>query len=240
MKNFKVPFGYKIALSFIIISFVFSFNFALADSCDELRPVLNKYYQASQEENIEAYMEVMDADYLRENLLDNYEDYVRAAWEVYDTKEYTIENFNCKMEESDALMYFNLKTKLLSEGQEVETQRNYIALFQKIDAWKIRYVMDEDVFSQFQSSLHSQLFLDATKEELIKSVENAEAIVNYAQIEKELLSSDYENTVSEGLAARSSTKKDEKNNSSFLTIIFAIFIIGALGFFLKNKYFKKN
>ena len=65
MKNCKI-------VSFLIaLSLVFSFNIVLADSCDELRPVLDKYYEASQAENIEAYMEVMDQEYLRENLLDN-------------------------------------------------------------------------------------------------------------------------------------------------------------------------
>lgn len=244
MKNFKVPFGPKIIISLVVFSFVFSFNFALADTCDELRPVLDKYYQASQEENIDAYMAVMDKDYLRENLLDNYEDYVKSAWEVYDTKEYKIENYNCKMEKDDALMYFNLSTTLLSEGQEISTQRNYVALFSNVDGWKIRYVMDEDVFSQFQNSLYSQLFLDATKEEITKTVDDAEVVAEYAKTEEALLASDFENTISDAVPDRKIAQKqnNESGGSLLKYILFIIALLAVIAIFLNNKFkfFKKK
>ena len=222
----------------MIFSFIFSFNFALADSCDELKPILDKYYGASQEENINDYMSVMDIDYLRANLLDNYEDYVKSAWEVYDTKDYKLDIYNCKMEDVDALAYFNLSTTMLSEDQEVETQRNYVAFFSKPDGWKIRYVMDEEIFSQFQSSLNTQLFLDATKDQIIKASEDAEAVLEYAKMEEELLASDFNDTVSEGVE-----KKDVKNKINYnykekrngKTIFLILFFLSPIAIFVFVK-----
>ncbi len=222
----------------MIFSFIFSFNFALADSCDELKPILDKYYGASQEENIDDYMSVMDVEYLRANLLDNYEDYVKSAWEVYDTKDYKLDIYNCKMEDIDALAYFNLSTTMLSEDQEVETQRNYVAFFSKPDGWKIRYVMDEEIFSQFQSSLNTQLFLDATKDQIIKASEDAEAVLEYAKMEEELLASDFNDTVSEGVE-----KKDVKNKINYnykekrngKTIFLILFFLSPIAIFVFVK-----
>jgi len=230
VKNFKVM------ISLMVFSFIFSFNYVLADSCDELKPILDRYYKASQEENIEAYMTVMDQDYLRENLIDNYEDYVKSAWEVYDTKEYKLDIYNCKMEETDAMAYLNLATTLLSEGQEVETQRNYVALFHKLDTWKIKYVMDENDFSQFQTSLHSQLLLDATKENLIKNMEDMEAVIEFAKIEEELLASDFDDTVADGVAPREQVDRDENSDDGngfwYFILLVALFVGGYV-------YFKK-
>jgi len=235
MKNFN-----KIIL-LMIFSFIFSFNFALADSCDELKPILDKYYGASQEENINDYMSVMDIDYLRANLLDNYEDYVKSAWEVYDTKDYKLDIYNCRMEDVDALAYFNLSTTMLSEDQEVETQRNYVAFFSKPDGWKIRYVMDEEIFSQFQSSLNTQLFLDATKDQIIKASEDAEAVLEYAKIEEELLASDFKDTVSEGVEKKDVKNKinynykEKRNGKTIFLILFFLSPIAILVFVKKKK-----
>jgi len=244
IKKYQVPSRYKIIISLTALSVLLSFNIALADSCDELRPVLDKYYKASQEENIDAYMAVMDTDYLRENLLDNYEDYVKSAWEVYDTKDYKLENYNCRIDGRDALMYFNLSTTLLSDGQEVSTQRNYVALFSNDDGWKIRYVMDEDVFSQFQDSLYTQLFLDATREELDRTVDDAEAVIEYAQIEEELLASDFENTIGEGVPERKvGQKSDDEGDSKIVYYVLLIVVLVVVAFvFLKKKFnlFNKN
>jgi len=233
--------NFKILICFVVFSFVFSFSVVRADDCDDLRPILDKFYQASQEENMEVYMALMDHDYLRDNLLDNYEDYVKSAWEVYDTKKYTIEDYNCKIEEVNAIMYFNLKATFVSQNQEAETQRNFIALFSKLDSWKIRYVMDEDVFSQFQSSLHTQLFLDATKENLIKSEEDIGAVMEFAKMEEELLASDFEDTVTNGIVSRKLISGDENiydKGNSFLYFILFIVLAGGGGFIfykIKNK-----
>jgi len=228
----------KIIISLAILTFIFSFNVVLADSCDGLKPILDSFYKSSQEENMEAYLEVMDVDYLRENLVDNYEDYVKSAWEVHDTKDYKLAMYNCRMEENDALAYFNLSTTLLSGDQEVETQRNYIALFSKPDSWKIRYVMDEDDFSQFQSSLYTQLFLEATEDEMTKAYDDAETVLRFAKIEEELLASDYKDTVSEGVERKEVKEKinyNYKEKRSGRTIFLILFFLGPVIIFVFVK-----
>ncbi len=222
----------------IILLFIFINTPALADSCLELSPVLEKYYKAGQEENLEKYMEVMDQNYLRENLLNNYKDYVKSAWEVYDTKHYEIKKYNCKLDRENALMYFNLKSTLSAKEKDIETQRNYIALFHKIgEEWKIKYVMDEDIFSQFQSGLYAQLFLDASKDEIHKEVDKANQIIEYNKITEELLKENLPNTIEDGIIRKKIDSKESSNKNKII-YIFLTLIIGGSFIFIKIK--KKN
>jgi len=229
----------NIKILILVFVFIFNFQIALADSCDELKPIIDKYYQTSQEENIGSYMEVMDIEYLRENLLNNYEDYVKSAWEVYDTKDYELKLYNCRIENKEALMYLNLKSILLSQGEEVETQRNYVARFHNVDGWKIKYVMDDDVFSQFQSSLHTELFLDATRDELIKSLDDSDVLLEYAQLEKDILANDFDDTISEGVQKKDTKKnidhnyKEKESNKTILILL--IIIIPIIVYIAKKK-----
>jgi len=234
MKNYKVPFGRKIISFLIALSFILSFNIVLADSCDELRPVLDKYYEAGQAENIEVYMEVMDQEYLRENLLDNYEDYVKSAWEAYDTKSYELSSYNCKIEDKNALMYFNMKSTLESDGKEVELQKNYVASLHNVDGWKIKYVMDEEVFSQLQSSLHTQLFLDATKDVTDKDLNIIDDLIAYDKVVQEIESGDYQDDVLEGVAPRP-VIKDEKSDTNVSYYILFIAFVAVVFVVIKKK-----
>ncbi len=223
----------------IIVSFVFLFIFNVglvqADSCDELRPILDKYYKASQDENIDEYMTVIDVNYVRENLLDNYEEYVGSAWEVYDTKSYELSPYNCKMETEDALMYFNMKSTLVSEEGEVELQKNYVALFNNIDGWKIKYVVDEEVFSQFQDALTSQLYLDATKDMIYAELDKADEVIAYEKLVEEIESGEYSDTVSEGVEKREITKTEDSGGSKLMYLLLFISIPIMIFIFAKNK-----
>jgi len=230
MKNsFKI-----IGIVSFVVAFLFNTNLALADDCGELKPILDKYYQASQAENIEDYMAVMDEKYLRENLLDNYEDYVKAAWEVYDTKSYELSSYNCKMEDSNALMYFNMKSTLVSEKGEVELQRNYVALFDKIDTWKIKYVVDEDVFSQFQDALSSQLYLDATKDMIYDELDKADDLIAYDKMVQEIEGGDYKDNITEGVK-NSDIPSDKNSGGSKIFFLLILVSIPIIIFLYKKK-----
>lgn len=234
MKNIII----KIGITSFAIAFLFNINFVLADDCGELRPIIDKYYKASQEENIDAYMSVMDQDYLRENLLDNYEDYVKAAWEVYDTKKYELNPYNCRLEENDALMYFNMKSTLVSNGEEVEIQKNYVALFDKLDTWKIKYVVDEDVFSQFQDALTSQLYLDATKDITYDELDKADDLIAYDKMVQEIEKGNYQDNISEGVENRDNNLDYSEGKSSsklFVTMIVVTGLLAGTIFYYKKK-----
>lgn len=227
----KKLFGNLLKISLPLFLFVYSSGTVLADSCAELSPVVDAFYEASKNESLDAYMALIDTDYVRENLLDNYEEYVQSAWDVYDTKSYSVEYYNCKIEGTSALVYLNLDTTLVSDGTEQQVRRNYVGLLEKIGTWKIRYVLDEDVFTQFQTSLHSQLFLDATKDIIINEIDNAEALIEQEQFEQSLEGQGYEDTVSEG----SSNNSQSQNDSSTLWFIIGFVLLLLAGGFVVWK-----
>jgi len=220
----------------LVLLFILNITIVSADTCDDLRPILEKYYEAGKNEDMDAYMSVMDQDYIKENLLDNYSDYVKAAWEIYDTKSYALSPYNCKIEDEQALMYFNIDTVLVSEDEDYPLQRNYVALFHKLDTWKIKYVLDEDIFAQFQSALYTQLFLDASKEDMHDSLDKVDQLLAYDQMVASLTAENLLDTVADGVAPRgkSSKNQDEKSSSLFYLMLLVTIAGGTFAYYKKS------
>lgn len=168
-------------LILIIALFISNIGIVLADDCAELQPVLDQFYSASKDENIKDFMAIIDKDYVKKNLLDNYEDYVKSAWKVYDVSNYKITPYNCKIDWKNAIFYFNLKSTIIWGKKTVDSQRNYVWVFHKLDNWKIRYVMDEENFDKYLNAKYSNLFVKGTKDIIDKEINNANQLVKEAQ-----------------------------------------------------------
>ncbi len=248
----------KIILIFAVLMLV-SGSLVSANDCDILKPVLEQFYSASKNENLKNYTDVMDMDYIKENMLDNYEDYVKSAWKVYDISNYEIKIYNCKIENDDAILYFNLKSSLLGEGKTIENQRNFIWIFHKLDDWKIRYVMDEEIFDKYQDAKLGNLFVGATEEVLDKAIKDATETAQFIEqgtwsmINKynsmgessKKNSSDIASTVS------SNTKKEKwtntsgrttwiTNTKSYNTRKFVDFVLLSILIFILYKFIKQQ
>jgi len=168
-------------LILIIALFIGNIGIVLANDCTELQPVLDQFYSASKDENIEDFMAIIDQNYVKKNLLGNYEDYVKSAWKVYNVSDYKIIPYNCKIFWENAIFYFNLKSTIIWWGKTIHNQRNYVWIFHKLDNWKIRYVMDEEIFDQYQEVNYSNLFVESTQDIIDKEIDNANQLVEEIQ-----------------------------------------------------------
>ena len=212
---------------------------AHANSCDALKPVLQNYYEASKNEDMDTYLSLVDMTYVKENMIENYEDYVRSAWEVYDTKDFKLNFYNCKTKDTDSLVYLNVQTSLTADGKDYDTARNYIATLHKInDAWKVRYIVDEDTYNQFQTSAGSLLFLDATKDTILTEMDNAEKLAEYGEFVENLDTTKYSTEVSNEVSSNTHSNNTKKGSGAWWAVIL-ISILG-LGAFLWHKHKNKS
>jgi len=170
----------KKSIILVISLFIISSAIVFANDCNILKPTLEQFYNASKDENLEDFMSVIDIDYAKENLFENYEDYVKSAWEIYDISDYKIKVYNCKIENNNAIFYFNLKSTLVWD-ETIEVQRNYIWVFHKLDSWKIRYVMDEEIFDKYQNAKYGNLFVGATDAIIDKTISDVENSIEIAE-----------------------------------------------------------
>lgn len=178
----------NIILGFFIIVFWTNLTFGAVSDCSELKPVLEQFYSASKNENLDEYMQVMDKEYIVNNMLENYEDYVKSAWEVFDVVSYEITDYNCKIDWNSAVYYFNVKSKLKTEEWETDVQRNYVWYFHKLDDWKIRYVTDEDIIDEFKQANYWNIVMESiwelidepiiASEKFVEQVDSLEEIDN--------------------------------------------------------------
>lgn len=245
----------KKVISLIICLFIINLAVVSANDCDILKPTLDKYYSASKAENLEEFLKVIDIDYARKTLFENYEDYIKSAWEVYDISNYEIKAYNCKIENNDAIFYFNLKATLVA-GETIETQKNYIWIFHKLDDWKIRYVMDEEIFDQYQDTKYENLFVWATEEVIDKTIEEVNDLEKISEqwtgfdgqwIEKnadfEIWNKEIPNSMeSDGLSKKTSSNSviDYDKNTFRLPYIILLSIIIYIAYkFIRLKDYKK-
>ena len=147
----------KKGLIVVLLIILMSVN-AFSEHCDEseektLAKVIDEYYTAVKDEDFNSYMNVMDKDYVANHLttdLKAYEAYVKAVFNVYDLKDYKIKIGECQTYNNTGIIFFNLKSKLVSENKNINTEQEFVALLNKKDKWQIQFIMREDLFLMHQ------------------------------------------------------------------------------------------
>lgn len=210
-------------LSLILILFSLIFTVSGAVNCDDLYEVVDKYYKISQDENYNEYIKLMDTDYIYKNLADeeSYKNYVKSAFEVYETKDYEIKYHKCNeiYDGKEALVFFNMESTISAEGKDFDLQRDYVASLRNVNnVWKIQFVMDLETFSFHQNMMYNLMYLNETKEILVQNVEDLEEyeayLENIEKIESEI---------------------EENSSSSFLYWILII-VISIVLFLIARKF----
>ncbi len=166
-------------ITILMLPFVFYESFA----CDDLYSLIDKYYSVSKQENYDEYIQLMDTEYIYKNIADSesYENYVKSAFEVYDTKDYDIKYHKCVkiLDDSEALVFFNMKSSINSDGKTYNLQRDYVASLRDSNGFKIQFVMDLETFSFHQNMMYSLMYINQTKDILEKDIKHIEEYEKY-------------------------------------------------------------
>lgn len=147
-------------------------------NCDTDFSNLEKFYEASKNEDFNSYISLMDTDYIYDYLADkeNYELYVKSAWEVYETKSYSVKLLKCNEIPTGSIVFSNVKSELVVEGEDVELDRDYAAIFEN---GRIQFVMDFETFMMHQNSAYMLQYYNYSKELVNKELEQAESLAAY-------------------------------------------------------------
>lgn len=153
--------------------------------CDSDWQALESFYEASKNEDYDAYISLMDTDYIYEYVADEeyYEQYVKAGWEVYDTLSYEIEQEKCNDIGYGSVIFFNLESELEAEGEDFDIDRIYVAVFEE---GRLQFVMDLETFSLHQNQAYLLQYYNVTKNILKEEAREAEAKMEYVEVEEEL------------------------------------------------------
>jgi hypothetical protein len=138
----------------------------------------------------------MDTDYIYGNLVKDpvvYEAYVKSVFEIYDLLEYSIYAEKCDSYEGEGILFFELESRLQSEGITIPLDQEFVALFHKPDGeaggWKIQLIMRQDMFFMHQDNVYFLKYFDAVKDivedDLNKTEEYYEYVQEIKEIEKE-------------------------------------------------------
>ena len=188
---------------FIIFSIIFflinlSFISVFADANSDILKVINNNYLASQNGDVDAYIETMDTIFLDISSPDyfSYRDYFRGTFEVIDTIDYNINNPKIELMPNSALVFYNLKATIKNkETNEIKNIDNDVVTFlwNYDGKWKIRWSLTQSLYQlKAEAGLLSNVAVDMTLEDLDEVTLKQKAIDEgvYIELKDKLLSED--------------------------------------------------
>ncbi len=175
--------------------------------------VVQQYYEADKNEDIDAIMALTDFSHVDTGDLDQFKADMRtsleALAELFDTKSYTLSDEDVNINGNDAFVFYHQNSVLEDlDGQTAEVDLDFVAVMQNVNGdWKITYTQPKDTFEQ-----------NVALRELI--VSSGEDIENY--------------DVGDAADAGSDTptpSSGEGGDIMIYIVIFIVFILAGAGYF---------
>lgn len=116
--------------------------------------VVQQYYEADKNEDIDTLMSLTDFSHVDSADLDQFKADMRMSLEtlaeVFDTKSYTLSNEDVNINENDAFVFYHQNSVLEDfDGQTAEVDLDFVAVMRNVDGnWKITYTQPKDTFEQ--------------------------------------------------------------------------------------------
>ena len=147
----------------LLIAIPFISGSACAAPADDALSALHRYYEACRNEEIAAYMELMDfsdSEGLTEDHIEAARDLALAVWEAYDILRQEISSTEVSVDEDGAyaLISYHIHQELQgddSEGQAAiaTMDMDYVALMHHVERWKVVYLMPRGTFEETMQNL---------------------------------------------------------------------------------------
>lgn len=116
--------------------------------------VVQQYYEADKNEDIDTLMSLTDFSHVDAGDLDQFKADMRTSLEtlaeLFDTKSYTLSNENVNINGNDAFVFYHQNSLLEdSDGQTAEVDLDFVAVMYNVNGeWKITYTQPKDTFEQ--------------------------------------------------------------------------------------------
>jgi hypothetical protein len=147
-----------IVLIIFLIAVPFSGKAAYAAPADDALSALYQYYEICSNEDIEAYMDIMDfsgGEGFPEGYIENTRNLALAVWDNYDILSYELSNIEVSVDDEGehALISYHIYQELRgadSEGniKTATMDMDYVALMHDMEGWKVVYLMPRVAFEE--------------------------------------------------------------------------------------------
>lgn len=136
-----MKFNLKIIL--IITILLVSISFVSATPLDSL----NKFYQASVDGDIDAYIAIQDPLFLEQQEMDATA-YFQSSFDEVNTLDYEIINPEVFEEENSTLIFYELKGDAEIDGEQISIDNDMVAFLWKYDDWKVRWSITRTLYEE--------------------------------------------------------------------------------------------
>jgi len=155
---------YKFIIMFLFSAIIIS-NIALGVS--QPIDVLNEFYQASIDKNIDKYISVQDSLFIEK--FGDYKSYFENTFNEVDFINYEILNPEVFEKENRTLIFYELKGTFEIDGNKTDIDNDMVAFLWKYDDWKVRWTITRDLF---EKKIQYAMIMDTSIEMLFEEASN--------------------------------------------------------------------
>lgn len=121
---------------------------------------LDAYYTAFMQEDIDAFMDLVDASNATHSQLSSTREFTMLLWEKYDTDSYSLSGLECIEDWENALCRYSLRAEI-SGAETLSYDLDYIALIHKVSGqWKVSFAMPLDEYLETREEQEKLAIVD--------------------------------------------------------------------------------
>ena len=182
----------------LLVAILILLNFSFSAEIEEAKEVIENYYQYSKLKDLDSYVELFDENYLISIYGENYRDFFKEVFNYFKIESYQIDYQYYTESQETLSVFFNVRTKIVIEGNEIEQDNDMVAFFTKSMHPLLRFVILQEDFIAlmnrefvFDSAVakYSDSTFDLEKEAEVRGV----SLADYSNLINEKIETDKKN-----------------------------------------------
>ena len=207
-------------------------GFCYAAPIEDAKQTIDHYYKYSAEKDVDSYIALFDQEFLDGIYGDDARELFEEVFDYFQIQDYKLDFQYYTASEESMTVFFNLKSNVIIEGEEVDMDNDMVALFTKDEGVKLRYIMLQE---QFVRLMNKEFVYDAA---ISRVVEKDNDLKNEAE-ERGIELENYKDLFEQKIA-----EHDAKHSSRFWTWTILVLAVLFVSFYfvvridLVSKYIK--
>ncbi|MGM5482716.1 MAG: hypothetical protein ACQESF_04605 [Nanobdellota archaeon] len=136
----------QIKIFILVIIIILTSTICSASPLEEAKQVIDDYYKYSMEKDVDSYAALFDQEYLNSIYGKDNKELFKEIFSYFQIKNYDIDYQYYTESDESMTVFFNIKSTTVIEEEEIEMDKDMVALFTKAEDVKLRYIISQEKF----------------------------------------------------------------------------------------------
>lgn len=122
-------------------------SFSAASDLDKAKELVDLYYKYSQEKDVDSFVALHNANFLKDIYGEGYKEYIAAGFELTDIRSYELDYQYYTESEAGLTLFYRIEADVSVDSEKMDMDQDMVALFDKKSGYLVlRYVMLQNIF----------------------------------------------------------------------------------------------